>query len=139
MSRMTKGPGLPGSPFSTASFAPAGKVGGAAPHLISLALTSVAPALAPSPAETAAAPADNKQTRIACTTFELIAFSPCDTLRHRVAPRQETSNDRDAEFICRDTGRATHGRARSADGDAQGSAAQRRGVSECPPARALRR
>src|ERR1700687_2223811 len=32
---MTKGPALPGSPYSTASFAPVGMVGGAGPHLMS--------------------------------------------------------------------------------------------------------
>src|SRR6266536_6513818 len=56
---MTKGPAFPGSPCSTATFAPLGIDGGASVHLISLALMKVCVSLAPcanaGPARTAQA------------------------------------------------------------------------------------
>src|SRR5450631_10824 len=43
MRRMTKGPGLPGSPYSTAIFMFFGKTGGAGPHLTSFVFIMTAP------------------------------------------------------------------------------------------------
>src|SRR5690606_12127789 len=38
--RIAKAPALPGSPYSTAAWAPAGNIGGAGPHWVALARTA---------------------------------------------------------------------------------------------------
>src|SRR2546421_11880711 len=68
---MTKGPALPGSPCSTAIFAPLGIEGGASVHLMSLGLMKICASLAPC---ASAGPASTPQAMIARASTRFLSI-----------------------------------------------------------------